>query len=510
MEAAMGTRHAKSGTALRQEKYASDPAFNDRLLASTVARKCRLFSDPAHKALCMHLQYVSMQPGGLSAFVDDFLHRYGDRVGSKTMRANLGRERFAAGLVKTIREELRTRDFPLYGEQDTIDPFGLEIAKAEDFDLNTFESPDDIRARHRKQSLLFPKTYSAAAFSEYCLEKAYEYLEELFIDLCLNPETRFEHPPVWFCELESSMHDYIADRRTDRMAGKIVTTVGEQINDALDYALEENCMVHINGIARMGKTHQVKEWCEARPGQARYIQVPSGQDDISFFRTIARALGTASGSAMKATQIRRQIEDTIEDSGLMLIFDEAHLLWPQMRSVRNSPKRISWLMTSVVNKGVSAALISTPQFDISQKTTVDSTGWADEQLDGRIAYRLNLPSTLPIEDLSAIARHYLPQAEDMVIKGLCSYAQASGKFIAGIEAVAKRARYLAKKTGHLVPDTAALLQALQDVDPSIAQMSSVTETAKAVRQKPAQRSQGRCGVVAETEKRSDKRETVGR
>ena len=460
------TRIANAGTPLRQERYASDPAFNNYLKASAVARKCRLLPDPIHKELCLHLQYASMQQGGLSALVEDFLSRYGDRIGSKTMRVHTTRKIFNADIVRVVRDELCTstfsgEKFPLKGEEETtiadIYPAG-------------YESPESIISRREERERNVakqPANYPATAFVEHCMEEAREQLEGWLTSFCLNPETTLDNPPFWFHELQQSIIDYFNDCRADSATGQVLTAIGEKINDALDYALEERCMVHINGMERLGKTHQVMQWCAAHPGRARYIQVPSGQDDLSFFREIGRALGTAAGSSLKTTQIRQQLEDAIQDSGLMLVFDEAHLLWPQNQSSRSAPRRISWLMTAVVNKGIPVALISTPQFDKYQKRLVECTGWADGQLEGRIAFRCDLPDILPRSDLAALAAFHLPEAGKDIIGVLCDYAEGSGKYLAGIEWLAKRTRFIVRRDGRSVPDKSDVRQAMRDVDPAI-------------------------------------------
>lgn len=482
------TRYAKDGSPLRQERYASDPAFNEKLKASAVAKRCSLFADSAYKELCLQLQYLSMQPGGLAAFVSDFLTRYGDRIGSKTMRENRTRKTFDATLIHAVRDELREWDlFPLKGETDSIDLLGLEIGKAqrrdeEDYTGTVYE--DAERARQKAAAAEFPESYPASELTGYCLGIAYGDLEERLIDFCLNPESHMSNPPRWFYELEKSLFDYFADRRADTLAGKIVTSIGEQINDALEYAWEEKCMVHINGVARMGKTFQVEQWCRCYPGRVRYVQVPSSNDDISFFRAIARAIGTNAGSSMNTTQIKRQVEDTVQDAGLMLIFDEAHYLWPQQKRGGSYPRRINWILTEIVNKGIPVAIVTTPQFDVNQNLVVNNTGWAAEQLDGRIAYRLDLPATLPESDLSAVAEYNLPNAGKQIIGGLCDYAMASGKYLAGIEAVAKRSRFLAKKDGRTELSKADIKTAMFEVDPSLSRLSK-TEEKTTDRKQPA-------------------------
>lgn len=502
------TRHADNSKPIRQERYASAPAFNDSLKASAVARKCRLLSNPAHREVCLFLQYSSMQPGGLAALATDFLNRYGNRIGSPAMRKHATRKTFNAAVVRAVRDELNSEDFPIKGETDAIDLFGRRVeavrrqAREDSYDSEyvaeyVAECVAAETARQEKEAARFPNSYPAQAFIDYCMDSAEERIEGWLTDFCLNPETRLTNPPHWFHELEQSLCSYMNDCRANVLAGKVVTSIGEQINDALEYAWSEKCMVHISGIARMGKTFQVREWCAAHPGRVRYVQVPSGNDDISFLRAIARALGTAAGSAMKTTQIKRQIEDTIQDAGIMLVFDEGHYLFPQYKDVRSSPRRISWLLTEVVNKGIPVALVTTPQFDTSQKAIVNGSGWASEQLDGRIAFRLNLPTTLPDGDLAAIARSYLPEAEKKVVDGLCIYAKASGKYLFGVESVAKRSRFLAKKAGRSTPGTAELKAAMMEVDPTIAKIKPKKEREEVVRKPPAKAKKRVCRPAAQ-------------
>lgn len=465
------TRYAEEGSPLRQERYASDPAFMDFLKASSVSRKCRLFDNPLHKEICLYLQHMSMQPGGLAALVSDFLQRYSDRIGSQTMRENSRKNIFDADLVRAVREELNARcTFPLKGEMDTIDPFGAEITQAERLDREEYtgtEYQDAERLRQAQEADQFPRNYPAAAFADYCLSRAEDGLEDWLTSFCLDPETLLTDPPRWFPALERSLMEYMADRAEDELMGKVVTSIGEQINDALDYAWEEKCMVHINGVARMGKTFQVEQWCRCHPGRVRYIQVPSSNDDTSFFRAIARAIGTNSGSSMNLTQMKRQVEDTIQDAGMMLIFDEAHYLIPAQKRGSSYPRRINWVLTEIVNKGIPVAIVTTPQFDTNQALVVNNTGWASEQLDGRIAYRLDLPPRLPESDLAAIAKHHLPNADKQSVGIICEYSRYSCKYLAGIDAVAKRARFLAKKSGRNDPDKSDIKTAALEVDPSI-------------------------------------------
>ncbi len=495
------TRKATSGSPLRQERYASDPAFSTHLKASAVARKCTLMTSAAHRELAMHLQFISMQPGGLETFCTALLERFGSRVGSKTMRQQAGRKVFSAELVSRIRAELPNgeNEFPLKDEEvvSFSDIFGPEPGECES-DYEYSARLDSWRALRKRQAAEHPSAYSAQDFFSRCLEHAYSDLQDWLIKFCLDPAATFETPPSWFYELEQTLAEFIAECRAAHQSGKIITSIGEQINDALDYAWEEKVLVHINGIARMGKTYQIREWCSDHPGKARYVEVPPGHDDLSFFRAVARALGTACGSSMKTTQIKRQVEDAIQDSGIMLVFDEAHNALPQRHDMRTAPKRVLWIMSALVNKGVPAALVSTEQFDKYLESVVKTTGWASEQLDGRIALRLDLPAKLPRTDLIAIAQHYFPEAQKEVSSILYWYAVRSGKYIAGLESVAKRARYLARKDDRDMPNGEDLKNAIVQVDPAIARIfeneieTGKSETGKVENKPPATRLQPLC------------------
>jgi hypothetical protein len=201
----------------------------------------------------------------------------------------------------------------------------------------------------------------------------------------------------------------------------------------------------IEGLARKGKTFATKAWCELHPGQARYIQVPSTNDDMGFYRAIARSLGVSVNLGLKAQQLRTRIEDVLQRGDLMVVFDEAHYLWPQCNHRVALPARINWIMTALVNYDVSVALVTTPQFSRAQQVVERQTHWASEQFIGRIAHYQKLPDSLNERDLKAVARSLLPEGDHKFIETLVAYAQASAKYLAGIETVVRRARFLAAK-----------------------------------------------------------------
>jgi hypothetical protein len=146
---------------------------------------------------------------------------------------------------------------------------------------------------------------------------------------------------------------------------------------------------------------------------------------------------------------------------LLLVLDEAQRLWPQYNSNRYSyPTRITWVMT-MANAGVPIAMISTPQFIEIQKG-VERNGWNSRQLTGRLRHYEPLLGELSHEDLTGVARAVLPEANKDVLKALAIYARSSARYLAAIDSIAARARYLAMKDERATATTADVQKAMKE------------------------------------------------
>lgn len=104
-------------------------------------------------------------------------------------------------------------------------------------------------------------------------------------------------------------------------------------------------------------------------------------------------------------------------------------------------------MTALLNHDVPVAAVTTPQFMRCQKEIERRTSWTSEQFIGRIGHFERLPPSLSEADLRAVAGALLVGADKRSIKALVLYAQASAKYLAGIDTVICRAEYLAEKDG---------------------------------------------------------------
>ena len=480
------TRKAKDSTVFRQERFSSSPGLERGLLANLVAQRCQVLDQAEDRELIWFLQAESHRPGGLARVAGELLARYGDRVATAAMqRLKLKPGQVCnAETVRAVRSDFPNPD-DFQGELSVVEAISLP-RMPEPF---PYESYDDEEYRKRFDAWFRdvagkapprPGSYPVQVFFDLCRDAAAEELERDLAQLCLDPDCYLnwhlnEAGPWYFPGLLGALRDYFGAVIQERRERLVVTELGRQLWDTLDYALAEGCMVLIDGLARTGKTFAAKAWCDLHPGRARYVQLSSTSDEKGFFATIARSLGVSVNLNSKAQELRQRVEETLQKSKLLLVIDEAHYLWPNRIDSRTLPARTNWLMTALVNYAVPVALITTPQFLRMQGAIEVQTLWTAEQFTGRIGHYQKLPDKVPPGDLEAVARALLPGADKQTIKALVLYAQASVKYLAGIDSAAKRARFLAARDGrenvafsdvrraiseNVIPSDRALAQAL--------------------------------------------------
>ncbi len=416
------TRHAKEGSTFRQERYASSPEFERGLLGNLVARRCTLLDSAADQDLVWWMQLISWQPGGLAKLAADLIAAYPDRLASPSMR-KFGCK---AGQVYSA-EKTRAvhRDFNAVTDADIRSLLAIDSFSGEDEDY---------------------KPTPAAEFVAECRRLAGRELEAMLSKICVKDAIGLaEFSPAYFPDLIPTLREYQSRQASALRSAHVVTALGQQLWETLDYCQQSRCMVLIDGLARTGKTFSARAWCDLHPGTARYVQCPSSNDDTGFFKAIARALGVSISRNSKAIQLRDRCEEVLQQGHLTLVLDEAHYCWPQSSYRAALPNRINWIMTALVNNGVPVALVTTPQFMRVQKGVEQKSSWTSEQFTGRIGHYQKLPDSLSADDLAAVAKNLLPEGCEKSIEWLVNYAQGSAKYLAAIESVVRRARYLAGK-----------------------------------------------------------------
>jgi hypothetical protein len=298
---------------------------------------------------------------------------------------------------------------------------------------------------------------------------------------CLNPNANICDGIWFFDDLLGSLIELRARFAAASKARLAATAVTQQIFGTLDFWLARRRMVLIEGVAGIGRTASVRAWTEAQAGLVRFIEVPSSSDDRSFFANIARELGVARGTSMKAQEIKVRIEETLANSELALAFDESQYLWGQYLRPRKTPDRILWVKTTF-DAGTPIALIAHTDFSKWQAHYVKQTLWTDEQFERRLNRRVVVASEHSKEDMLKIARSHFPDGNEGSLKLLAAYALGTEKKQAsGIVEALESARYRAERAGRdrvtFADIEAALTQDHHFLNPSAATDVQATRTA---------------------------------
>jgi histone H3/H4 len=478
------TRHTTDAGKFRQERFASSQEFDRGALANLVAKRAALLESPADRELIWFLQYLSWQPGGIKKVAADLLAQFPECVATSSMQKfgfKTGRI-YSAEEVKVVRDEVEGGFFGLKGEVISV------------FDMRALlEDNDDYHAKAKAEANLYPSKYAASDFVKLCIAGAETNLEKHLMSLCLDPALPVDDGSPWyFPTLVSTLRKFMVEGIESHCEKTVVTSLGERVHEALDYADESGRMTLIEGNARFGKTYSVIDWCLRHPGRARYVQLESTSDDMSFYRAIAKALGVSISLKSKAQDLRMRIEESLQPGNLVLVLDEAHYLWPNLIDSRSLPTRINWILTALVNRGVPVVLVTTPQFLSNQRAFEHKTRWTSEQFTGRIGHFEPLPDVLPVEDLEKIASALLGDVDPRIVEAVVEYANGSAKYLAGITTVIDRASFVARKEGRDIIQFADIRRAIKEsVIPS--------DTAFAIAMQPVARAKPRRAFAAPSE-----------
>jgi hypothetical protein len=290
-------------------------------------------------------------------------------------------------------------------------------------------------------------------------------LERELFDLCLNPAFKLDADGPWyFAGIVDTLRDVYKAWAAAKSASTIVTSLGKNIYNVLDYTHHSRRLSLSIGIPRTGKTFSAKAWCEQRPGRARFVEVPPGNDDGGFYRALARGIGLGNFSQYNSCDLRERVESVLLAGDLVLVLDQAQLLWPQRNFREGFPMRIEWVM-AMVNAGVPIGLVSTPEFftrlTIAQKNA-EKSGWDPAQFLGRVGRYNPLPTTLERDDLIKIARTVLPNATAGVLRALAVYAERSARCLGAIESIATHAQYIAAQSNRECPTAADVATAMKE------------------------------------------------
>jgi hypothetical protein len=298
-----------------------------------------------------------------------------------------------------------------------------------------------------------------------------EDLTVFLIELCINPKVAVKFSNEIksvsdFDRVVDALRDFQVRYEAKVKSDFILTTIGREVFETLDHALEIGKMVVIEGESGIGKTTAAEAWCAAHQGQVRFVSLSGITHKTGFFRKLATVIGLAAAKA-KAIDMQVRVEDFFQRTRLMLVIDEAHYLWPQYQRSYSSPELIDWVNTALVNHSVPVALICTDQFAKLKARVEKQTGWTSEQLEHRVKRYRKLSSTPTKEDLIIVATKLLalkwnsleqqwnelgPAPHRDFVRMVVGYALTCKMRLPAVVVTVEEARYQARKAGraHIV------------------------------------------------------------
>jgi len=489
------TRRVQSGARRAQNGWASALEFEELrgLNGGAVAFKAALIDDPKKQQLLFFLQALSLRTGGLKRIARELLEMFPERIGTPTM--------------------IKVGCHP-----------GKRLTQAERDEIhNELHGPDDIWdiLAECGESKQIPHCQSTAAeFYDACRSSTESTLDEFIERLCCDPRLAVTDDPkdtgrygdrmrlalkdsgdeseretgIEFARLDcfddvlGALFEY--KRRHEQQARDkfVETSIGRIVFEALDYAIETGRSALIEGDSGLGKTTAIKAWAELHLAQARHIQLKGITHRTGFFREVARAFGIARGDGFSSSKIQIRVEQFLQRTKMMLIFDEGQYLLPSGNRVSTPPELINWLNTACYNEGVPFVISATSEFRDRRAIVEKNTTWQSEQLRRRIRRYFSLPSVPTKEDLRSVACKLLPDVSREAIDYVVGYSLVSKGFFQAITNAIEDAQLIARRAGRAELNFSDLKAAIQDWrSPSDTALQRVFETPPAQASRRGQR-----------------------
>jgi hypothetical protein len=336
-------------------------------------------------------------------------------------------------------------------------------------------------------------------------------VEEFIIDLCINPLLSFQLPGdagnesaernlarsnyrgvserefktaelQYFKDVVGALAQYKSGYERQAKEKFVHTTISRKVFETLDYALSTRSMVLLDGLEGRGKTEAVKAWCELHLGEARFVSLKGINNKTTAFREIAKALGIAYGYGYKSTDLQGRIEDVLQRSKLMLVLDEAHFIFNQRQRIYTRPELVDWIDTSIANRRLPIALVSTPQFMICMTRAASQVDWNYRQFRRRVRRYVKLPERNTPRDIEAVIRSVLPGAPNSAVTQVKSYVHLTKRDLSAVgdvvdEIKALQGRDVLEKVTyeqvtavideHLVPSEKNFIEAITEAEKKV-------------------------------------------
>lgn len=436
-----------------------------------------LQSQPRLLEVLWFLAWVS-QPqnyaGGLSRFCSDFIAGQQDKIGTKTMRRVGASRKYSTDDLVAVLSEVPEH---AYRDERTAE----EIASFFGREAQDTPSAAICRMKDSLKKGSCHRNENPNSFHDFCVSVAQERLQTIFREVCDQPGIGFntgddssyhsamQARRLWFWpSVFSDLLEWMDKQWSQECADLAETRVAKTVWKWIEVAKGSKLAVWLNGSSRFGKTESIRALARCYPGRYRVVDTPETGSILSLCQAIARSLGLPERGSVAT--LRAEINLILSTSGLMLLFDEAHMLFPGAPSKYKRPQLIDFVRRVVMDQDLPVAFISTPQsYQEAQGTFARVTGFNMDQWNGRLLQEqpIELPESITREEMLAVAAVHFPGLDLQYLELIVRYGRASkGTLFGYIRSVSRVAWYLTKEAGKKSPRLTEIEQAIQTVLPA--------------------------------------------
>jgi len=332
-------------------------------------------------------------------------------------------------------------------------------------------------SRHPNAALLV-ESLTPEYFWTFCAKAALERLPYHLSELCTNIETSFNPAERWSKEVWYFDGLIVAliemmDRHAARVRGSIASTsVSEMIMDRFDFAREMRGNVLLVGDARLGKSVSAETCCRMWPGRWRLVTVPQGNRRSDFIEAHAKAMNLVFAKRPTFSELEDAVKHVLRHGEFLIAYDEFHAAVPDNAEKDRAPWRLNWLRGNVVDRNLGVIFSATRQsYSQALKLFMKNTSWAIEQHAGRLHDTVSFgcdrddmeaSPVLSRRDVLNITAMKFPDIAEGVREQIAVAAYGTNTPPQSIDALAKAAKWKARKAGRTTPNTLDAQEAIAD------------------------------------------------
>jgi hypothetical protein len=423
------------------------------------------------EALCF-VWRKSREPGGLPALADQIRKKCADSFQPPAMRKlgpPAGGHYNAAECAQIWRELYkacptgRRECMDINGDPVDPDPESLD-----DFINFRFDPRQDPAAYSRADVQRF--NYQAL---ERFAQARTSRMEDWLFDLCEfaafsgSIVEQEESPSSFRRDFTHALLLFMDEHAQEELGRFVETSLSRRVFRELDCVRITGDPCQFLGETRLGKTFSFEGMERIWPGRYWRHEVEPGNGVRDLVFGMARDLGYEAGVSLE--RAKANVLSFLKRSGLVVLFDEAHRLFPATFSKDTAPTRLEWVR-HLCDQGVRCAFMATVQnYTNSKDRFLKKTKFAIEQWDARVGEPIILDTIPESGEIRAAVGSLLPGQPADVIAEISLLCRTSQKYFSVMRGLCSRALFEAQDAGREIITSADINAAKRRFCPTFAE-----------------------------------------